>query len=645
MPNRLAQERSPYLLQHAENPVEWFPWGEEAFALAQAHDKPIFLSIGYATCHWCHVMERESFEDPEIARLLNEHFIAIKVDREERPDIDQIYMEALLALRGSGGWPLNLFLTPQGLPFFGGTYFPPDNRLGQPSFKQVLLAVIQAWQRHRSDLETEAQALQSALQRSFPTSALPDDLHHRALERILEAADPIYGGLQGSPKFPQAPLLRYLLIWSWLGSSQAQEHLLRTLNAMRSGGIYDQLGGGFHRYSTDEAWRIPHFEKMLYDNAQLAELYLQAGILFEEPLFVRTARETLDYMLRELSLPEGALASAQDADSEGIEGKLYTWSWQEWEEAFGAQASQVAPLFGVFPEGNWEGTNVIQKEGTPELRAHLFALRERRPKPSLDDQVLADWNGLALRAFAMAGRILEEPRYLDAAQRIARFLLDHLFSGGLMLHSWRGTPGKLSTLSDQASVGLGLLELYQTTQESSWLEEARRLAQACEVFLSPQGGFFDAVAPGLPRPAQEIADGPVASGNTLAIELLARLGSLLEETRWHALAEQALQAHSFWLLHQPLGVPGLLSSHLVTYWGSEILVAEPSPLSSWIRHQVWPLSTLVFGPPGQGLLRGKEEGWVYPCRFGACSLPSQHPETLHKSLQELYRTLQKSPRP
>ena len=522
--NRLANETSPYLLQHAGNPVEWYPWGEEALERARLEDKPILLSIGYAACHWCHVMAHESFEDEQTAALMNQRFVNVKVDREERPDLDSLYMDAVVALTGHGGWPMTVFLTPSGEPFLGGTYFPPEPRHGLPAFRQLLEAVSDAYRERRDDVARQAGTLVDALRQAAELSPSADPLTEslltdaaRALQRQF---DPEWGGFGGAPKFPPASTLEFLLRWHRRsGDDQALEMVTRTLDGMAAGGMYDLLGGGFHRYSVDERWLVPHFEKMLYDNALLAPVYLHAWLVTGEARYREVAEETLDYMLRELRLPEGGFASAQDADTDGVEGLTFTWTADE-----GAPSELLAPFE--------HGRSVLRGELDEELKGRLFALREQRPKPLRDDKAIAAWNGLALAALAEAGRRLRRADCIDAARAVADFLLGPLSDERGRLHrSWRAgqarNPGYLEDYADAAN---GLYELHVATGELRWLHEAMRLARlAVELFSDEQrGGFFLAAADGeqLVARKKEFDDNPTPSGNSMLAFVLLRLGRI-----------------------------------------------------------------------------------------------------------------------
>ena len=522
--NRLANETSPYLLQHAGNPVEWYPWGEEALERARLEDKPILLSIGYAACHWCHVMAHESFEDEQTAALMNQRFVNVKVDREERPDLDSLYMDAVVALTGHGGWPMTVFLTPSGEPFLGGTYFPPEPRHGLPAFRQLLEAVSDAYRERRDDVARQAGTLVNALRQAAELSPSADPLAEslladaaRALQRQF---DPEWGGFGGAPKFPPASTLEFLLRWHRRsGDDQALEMVTRTLDGMAAGGMYDLLGGGFHRYSVDERWLVPHFEKMLYDNALLAPVYLHAWLVTGEARYREVAEETLEYMLRELRLPEGGFASAQDADTDGVEGLTFTWTADE-----GAPSELLEPFE--------HGRSVLRGELDEELKGRLFELREQRPKPLRDDKAIAAWNGLALAALAEAGRRLRRADCIDAARAVAEFLLGPLSDERGRLHrSWRAgqarNPGYLEDYADAAN---GLYELHVATGELRWLQEAMRLARlAVELFSDEQrGGFFLAAADGeqLVARKKEFDDNPTPSGNSMLAFVLLRLGRI-----------------------------------------------------------------------------------------------------------------------
>src|SRR5579884_4280140 len=517
VPNRLAGETSPYLLQHADNPVDWYPWGDEAFARARADDKPILLSVGYSACHWCHVMAHESFEDDETARLQNEFFVNVKVDREERPDVDGVYMDAVVAMTGQGGWPMTVFLTPEGEPFFGGTYFPPEPRHGLPSFRQLLVAVADAYRERREEIGEQARRLVAAIQQSArlrpSNEPLTESTLGAAARALVAQLDRRFGGFGGAPKFPPASALEFLLRRNELGP------VALTLDGMAAGGMYDLVGGGFHRYSVDQAWLVPHFEKMLYDNALLAPAYLHAWVVTRNERYREICEETLDYVLRELRLPEGAFASAQDADTNGVEGLTYTWTEDE-----GAPAELLQPFE--------HGRSIIRGELDPETRARLLQIRTTRPQPARDDKAVAAWNGLALAALAEAGRRLERADYLDAARSLAEFLLGPLSAVGGRLHRTYNAGRAQGTgyLEDYADVANGLYELHVATGELRWLEESHRLALlAIDLFADAEsGGFFVTPVDGEQLVARQKAleDHPTPSGNSMLAYVLIRLARI-----------------------------------------------------------------------------------------------------------------------
>jgi len=555
VPNALAAETSPYLLQHAENPVDWLPWGDEALARALERDRPLLVSIGYSACHWCHVMERESFEDPQVAALMNERFVCVKVDREERPDVDALYMEAVQAMTGQGGWPLNVFLTPGQLPFYGGTYFPPAPRGGMPSWTQVLTAVAEAWDERRAEIAADAGRIVARLRGGATlepsAAAIVDAERDAAVDRLRALFDSVHGGWGNAPKFPAASVIEFLLARG--------EHAmaLQTLRSMASGGIYDQVGGGFARYSVDAAWTVPHFEKMLYDNALLARAYLHGWLASGDAVLRRTCEETLDWALRELRAPEGGFYSALDADSEGAEGRFYVWGAGELIAALGPDAEAALAWFGVtdkgnFPEGraaSGEAANVLESRG-PEpapavrerIRARLLEVRERRVRPGTDDKCLASWNALMLAALADAGAALERPDYLDAARETARFLLETLRDGdGRLMRTYsRGRARLPAYLEDHAFLLEGLLALYEATFEEAWFEAAR--AAADEVLArftdAERGGFFSTAddAPALVARRKELEDTPIPSGGASAALGLLRLALLTGEDRYEEAA-------------------------------------------------------------------------------------------------------------
>lgn len=685
--NRLANETSPYLLQHATNPVDWYPWGPEALARAAAEDKPILLSVGYSACHWCHVMAHESFEDPETAALMNELYVNIKVDREERPDLDAIYMESVQAMTGHGGWPMTVFLTPDGKPFYGGTYFPPEPRYNMPSFRQLLLAISDAWRERRRELLTAGDRLTDALNRSGALrpadTPVTNELLGQAAARLLREFDRAEGGFGGAPKFPQPMNLDFLLQhYLRTRDSAALDAVTFTLSKMAGGGIYDQLGGGFHRYSTDDEWLVPHFEKMLYDNAQLARTYLHAWQITGEPRFRRVVEETLDYVLREMTAPEGGFYSAQDADSEGQEGKFFLWTPEEVAELLGPEDARLFDgYFGVTPRGNFReggpGANILHVRRelaavaadlgvTPERlaeavgrgRAALFEARERRVRPGRDDKLLAEWNGLMLHAFAEAGAALDRPDYVRAAERAAGFILANMVSGqeagGGSLRLYRtakdGRAHLNAYLEDYAAVALGLVALYQTTFELCWLEAAAGLAETILAqFRDPaRPGFFQTSADHetLIARRKDFVDSAVPSGNSLTAELFLRLAKLLDRPAYveHAAGIMALMADA--LAAQPSAFGRLLcAADLHLNPGVEVAIigapadAGTRALLAEVRRRFLPNSILAAAAAGDGaaaalapLLAGR--GLVggrpaaYVCRNYACNLPATDAEAL-----------------
>jgi uncharacterized protein len=573
MANRLANETSPYLLQHKDNPVDWYPWGEEALERAREEDKPILLSIGYSACHWCHVMERESFEDEATARIMNEHFVNIKVDREERPDLDSIYMSAVQALTRGGGWPMTVFLTPDGSPFYGGTYFPPVSRGGMPSFKGVLTSLADAYENRRDEVLRSAQSVRDYLRAvtidaAIPKSSSPGtDLLERAAESLVSQLDRRFGGFGGAPKFPQAMNLEALLRhWRRTGDLAALSGVEDTLRAMAGGGIYDQLGGGFHRYSVDEYWLVPHFEKMLYDNALLSRLYLEAYQATGDDFFRRVAEETLDYVLRDMISPEGGFYSAEDADSEGEEGKFYVWTPEEVEASLDPEDARLAMRFwDVTERGNFEGKNILNVPRPPEavaaefdlspeelreriakIRSRLFAVREGRVRPARDEKILSAWNGLMLRSFALAARVTGREDYREAAERNAAFLLEELKEGGRLRRSYKDGRARFNGyLEDYAMVADGLVALYEATFETRWLVEADSLCDAIsELFWDAEKGvFYDTPADHeelVTRP-RDVYDNAAPSGTSVATDVLLKLALLLDRDDYRRRAESILE--------------------------------------------------------------------------------------------------------
>lgn len=560
--NRLIDETSPYLLQHAHNPVDWYPWGEEALNLAKELDKPILLSIGYSACHWCHVMERESFENEEIAAIMNKHYINIKVDREERPDLDEIYMSAVQIMTGSGGWPMTVFLTPDRKPFYGGTYFPPDDRYGRPGFPKLLVAVKDAYQNKRADIDEQAEKLVSHInQISNPESVddllLDDKIIEQAFYHYQNRFDSQHGGFGQAPKFPPGMgLILLLRYWKRSGNSRALHIVEFTLEKMARGGMYDQLGGGFHRYSTDEIWLVPHFEKMLYDNSLLTVAYLEAFQATSKPFYREVVEETLDYVLREMyNQQNGGFYSTQDADSEGVEGKFFVWTPGEVEQILGqADAKIFCDFYDVTDHGNFEHQNILWVKTPADLYAKkikidqanlvnilnrckkkLFEIRDKRIKPGLDDKILTSWNGLMIRSMGLAYQILGDLRYLEAAEKSAKFILTELVQkNGHLLRTHRAGKSHLNAcLEDYSYFIAGLIELYQASFDPYWLREADRLNQIMiSQFWDPQnGGFFFTGKdyPELIVRSKSAYDGATPSGASMAIHVLLRLAILLNQ--------------------------------------------------------------------------------------------------------------------
>jgi uncharacterized protein YyaL (SSP411 family) len=522
VPNRLAQETSPYLLQHADNPVDWYPWGEDAFERSRDEDKPILLSIGYAACHWCHVMEHESFEDDETAALMNEHFVPVKVDREEHPDVDGLYMEAVVAMTGHGGWPMTVFLTPDGRPFYGGTYFPPEPRYNMPSFRELLFAVSQAYKERRTELEQQADALVGAIRqasdRGPSNEPLTSELISNAVSSLHAEFDPLSGGFGRAPKFPPASNLELLLR---TGRDDALEMVRATLDGMAAGGMYDVLGGGFHRYSVDEAWLVPHFEKMLYDNALLAQVYLHAWLVTGDERYRRIVEATLDYMVRELRLPEGGFASAQDADTDGVEGLTYTWTPDEVEKVLGEPHPEWLQSFE-------HGRSIIRAEVSEDARSQLLEVRAARPQPLRDDKVITAWNGMALAAFAEAAHRLDRPDYLDGALALGRFLRETMADDdGLLRRTYRDGVAKIDGyLEDYAHVANGYIELHWASGDLRWLEEAYLLAAHAETFADAERGGWFVGHEGLVARRKEFDDHPTPSGNSMMAYVMLRLARI-----------------------------------------------------------------------------------------------------------------------
>jgi uncharacterized protein len=620
--NRLAQETSPYLQQHAANPVDWYPWGDEALARARDEDRPILLSIGYAACHWCHVMERESFEDELTARVMNEHFVSIKVDREERPDLDSVYMDAVVALTGQGGWPMTVFLTPAGEPFFGGTYFPPEPRHGLPSFKQVLLSVAEAWREQRSEVERSgaqlAEHIRAGAFRGSSEEPLGEKLLLEAQTALRNGFDPQWGGWGRAPKFPPAPVLEFLL------RRGEEEMTRRTLDSMALGGMWDVVGGGFHRYSVDERWLVPHFEKMLYDNALLASVYLHAARRFGDERYRRVADLTLDYVVRELALEGGGFASAQDADTDGVEGLTFTWARGE-----GAPEE----LFERFEHGRF----VLRGELDDETRGSLLAQRAERPQPLRDDKAIASWNGLLLAALAQGGRT-------EPAVALAEFLLGPLSTADGRLHrTWRdGVAKGTGYLEDYADVAYGLIELHVATGEPRFLLEGHRLATlAVDLFGDDDaGGFFQTPRDGerLVARKKELDDHPSPSGNAMLAYVLLRLARIWGDDELERRGVGVLRLVRDELTRAPSALGWLLvalDQHLAPHREIAIVGDPAAPVARAAVSGAAPTDVIAFGPAEDvPLLAGRTEvdgrTAVYLCESFVCGLPVTEPERVRR---------------
>jgi uncharacterized protein len=620
--NRLAQETSPYLQQHAANPVDWYPWGDEALARARDEDRPILLSIGYAACHWCHVMERESFEDELTARVMNEHFVSIKVDREERPDLDSVYMDAVVALTGQGGWPMTVFLTPAGEPFFGGTYFPPEPRHGLPSFKQVLLSVAEAWREQRSEVERSgaqlAEHIRAGAFRGSSEEPLGEKLLLEAQTALRNGFDPQWGGWGRAPKFPPAPVLEFLL------RRGEEEMTRRTLDSMALGGMWDVVGGGFHRYSVDERWLVPHFEKMLYDNALLASVYLHAARRFGDERYRRVADLTLDYVVRELALEGGGFASAQDADTDGVEGLTFTWARGE-----GAPEE----LFERFEHGRF----VLRGELDEETRGSLLAQRAERPQPLRDDKAIASWNGLLLAALAQGGRT-------EPAVALAEFLLGPLSTADGRLHrTWRdGVAKGTGYLEDYADVAYGLIELHVATGEPRFLLEGHRLATlAVDLFGDDDaGGFFQTPRDGerLVARKKELDDHPTPSGNAMLAYVLLRLARIWGDDELERRGVGVLRLVRDELTRAPSALGWLLvalDQHLAPHREIAIVGDPAAPVARAAVSGAAPTDVIAFGPAEDvPLLAGRTEvdgrTAVYLCESFVCGLPVTEPERVRR---------------
>jgi uncharacterized protein YyaL (SSP411 family) len=649
MANRLAQETSPYLLQHKDNPVDWYPWGAAAFGRAREEGKPLLVSIGYSACHWCHVMERESFEDAETARYMNEHLVCVKVDREERPDVDAIYMDACQAMTGHGGWPLNAFVTPEQVPFHVGTYFPPEDRHGIPSFRRVLTAVVEAWATRREEIEAGGARIAARLAGAAHLSPSSEPIDGRALDeavrRLRVGYDAPHGGFGGAPKFPSSSALELLL------RRGERDMTAGTLRAMAAGGMYDQVGGGFARYAVDARWVVPHFEKMLYDNALLARAYLHGWLVLGEERFRTVCEETLDWALREMRAPEGGFYSALDADSEGEEGLFYVWTLPEVRDVLGPDADPAIAHFGMTERGNFEGRNIPVRAGEepsnlPDIRRRLYDARARRVWPGLDDKRLTAWNALMLAALAEAGAVLERADYLDAAEACADFILTDLRDAdGRLLRTYKDGQAKLNAyLEDHAFLLEALLTLYEASFDPRWFREARALADTMiERFEDAErGGFYETSADHerLLSRRKDLEDSPIPAGNSSAAYGLLRLAALTGEHEYERRAVGVLRLLHEVAVEHPLAFGHLLQAmdfHVSPVREVALVGDDVEALARTLRGRFRPHLVVAGGlPDGVPLLDGRGSGdgraAAYVCERFACQRPVTSPEELEALL-------------
>jgi len=675
MTNRLAGETSPYLLQHAENPVDWYPWGSEAFEVARAEDKPVLLSIGYAACHWCHVMAHESFENEAIARLMNEKFVNIKVDREERPDVDSVYMQAVQAISGHGGWPMTVFLTPSGEPFYGGTYYPPADQRGMPGFPRVLESVYDAYTNKRDGVAQtakEIKALYAASQiraRSEGTLTAPAlDIAYRG---IMQKYDVRYGGFDGPPKFPQTMLLDFLLrYWRRSGTDYALRMVVDSYRLMARGGLYDQIGGGFHRYTVDALWLVPHFEKMLYDNALLVRLGAHLWQATGDDETKRVTEETVQWVAREMSSPEGGFYSSLDADSEGEEGKFYVWTYDELDDLLGSDAHVVKSYYGVVPGGNFEGRSILNVRADISMSAArsgisqelltaiisdaketLYSARARRVWPGRDEKVLASWNGLMLRGVATAARVFRRDDFRRLALRNAEFLDREMIRDGRVMRTRTAGVTKINGfLEDYAAVALGFIAVYELTFDEAWVTRATRLAHSMiEWFWDDDAGaFFDTASDAeslITRP-RDPTDNATPSGTSLAVDLLLSISELCHDTEMQRRATFILETLATPLLTHPSAFGHLLGAADMALNGAVEVAIAGSPgdesfmaLESEVARHYVPSLVLAGGPPGgsiallDGRVSRKGRATAYVCRSYACDAPAEDPEVLAGQLE------------
>ena len=679
MPNRLATETSPYLLQHADNPVDWYPWSPEALERAKREDKPILLSIGYAACHWCHVMAHESFEDEATAALMNQHFVNIKVDREERPDLDSIYMQAVQAMTGHGGWPMTVFLTPKGEPFYGGTYFPPTDRHGMPSFSTVLKSVARAYSAHREDVEHSVSQLRQ-IYRPPPASTRADEVAPGMLEiayrTIAQRYDATYGGFDSAPKFPQAMALDFLLRHgARTDTPHATDIALSSFRKMARGGIYDQVGGGFARYSVDDQWLVPHFEKMLYDNALLLRLGVHLWLATGDTEVKRVACDTIAWVEREMTSPEGGFYSSLDADSEGHEGKFYVWTEAELDELLGEEAAIVKTYYGVTPEGNFEGANILAVTSDPAVFAAqigvsekefleaiegaktvLYDARSRRVWPARDEKVLAGWNGLMLRAVAEAARVFGHEHFRAMALKNAEFLYREMVRDGRVMRSRKDGSTRIpGFLEDHAAVALGFIAVYELTFDGRWIDRALEIsATITDLFWDDEARvFFDTARDAeqlITRP-RDIGDNAVPAGSSLAADLCLRLAELTGDQALRGRAERVIRPLATALTRHAIAFGYLLGvADMLVRGGVQVAIAgEPgSPrfreLARVVANRYVPALVLAGGNPAEAgavaLLKGRDPGGsatAYVCRGFTCELPTRDPEELDRQLRDAAR--------
>lgn len=678
--NRLAKETSPYLLQHQHNPVDWYPWGKEALERAKKEDKVIFLSIGYSACHWCHVMERESFENPKIAALMNEHFVCIKVDREERPDIDEIYMAAVQAMTGQGGWPMSVWMTPELQPFFAGTYYPPEDKMGMPGFPKVMEHVSGLWRDRRDEVRSRSKEVADYLRKTLAAEAAAGEPSLASQETFVKQSlgrfDEEFGGFGNAPafapKFPHASELSMLLRYAArAGDKQSLAAAERSLERMAAGGIYDQIAGGFHRYSTDREWLAPHFEKMLYDNSLLAQTYAEAYVLTGKPLYARILRETLDYMLREMRNPEGGFYSTQDADSEGVEGKFFVWTEEEIREILGEDAKLFAAAYDVSAGGNWEGHNILRRvrsdeqlapefdlevaaigERLQDACARVLAVRLQRIAPGTDDKVLTAWNGMAIAACAKGYQVLGDERYLDAGRAAAEFLFRELWSDGHLLRTWReGTAHLNAYLEDYAFLADALISLFECDFDPAWIEKANLLLAVMESEFrdDSDGSFFftgDKHEALIAR-SKSVSESSIPSGVAMATIAFLRAGLITGDERVFEIGYECLRANAQFLESYPIASPGLvLAADFALADPRELVIAgdpgDPSVLAflESARKQFPYRHVVTLVHPGNRdalaktvkILGGKEpidgKPAAYLCRRGVCDTPVTDPAQL-----------------